>query len=92
MHSSRSVNVLHLSTAPGWGGGQHQTLLLLQGLLLKGMQPHITLRKGGALEARLPAQAPALPLSMRSGMNLITVWRLARYCRAHRCESLPACT
>ena len=92
MTSAKPMNVLHLSTTLPWGGGQQQILLLVQGLIREGLQPHVAAPKRCALATRLPGRVPVLPISAHGAAVLASAFRVARYCRAHDIDVLHAHT
>lgn len=50
--------VLHVNDQAGWGGGELQTLLLMEELEAVGVENHALVRRGGILDRRLSATLP----------------------------------
>lgn len=59
--------VLHVNDQAGWGGGEHQTWLLIRGLEALGVENHALVRQGGALAARLARLLPEARLHRLPG-------------------------
>lgn len=59
--------VLHVNDQSGWGGGEHQTFLLIRGLESLGVENHALVRRGGALASRLAGLLPPERLHMLPG-------------------------
>lgn len=83
--------VVHLSTAKAWRGGEHQMLLLAEGLRARGIDSRIVARPGSPALAR--AEAAGLVASgvrVRNEVDLLAAWRVARILKTSHARMVHA--
>ena len=59
MTEAAGLRLLHLNASAGYGGGEHQTWLLVTELERLGVENHVLARRGSRLAARLARELPA---------------------------------
>lgn len=84
------MRVLHLDSERSWRGGQNQTLLLIEGLLDRGINCHLAAPRKSAIADRLLGEVAILELPAQPGLSLQAAWKLARYCRQHDIHIIDA--
>lgn len=73
---------MHIGSEYGWRGGEHQTLLLLRGLVERGEDAVLVCQPGSPLSQRArEAGIRVIELRMRNEVDLLAAWRLARWLR-----------
>lgn len=83
--------VIHLSTARDWRGGEHQMLLLAQGLRSRGIDTHILARPGSpALGRAEGAGIRATGVRIRNELDIPAAWRVARILKREAAAILHA--
>ena len=85
------MRILHVDTERTWRGGENQVRLLVEGLLQRGVECHLALRRSGAAAERLKGLAPIVTSGIL-GSGAPFALRLARYCQNHRITLLDAHT
>lgn len=73
------MNILHISSAKTWRGGEQQIAYLLDGLAAAGVSNHLMAVEGSALAQRISHRL----ISYRKGFssNPWVGWRIATYCK-----------
>lgn len=83
--------VVHLSTAKDWRGGEHQMLLLAEGLRARGVESRILARpESPALVRAEAAGLRADGVRVRNEVDLLAAWRVARILKASKASVLHA--
>lgn len=83
------MRTLHFDTELAWRGGQQQVLLLVAGLVRRGVQAQLAAPAGSALAARArEAGIEVTPLSARNDADPLAAFRLARLLRRQPAEIL----
>ena len=72
------LTVLHISTEPGWQGGEQQAYYLAEGLRQRGHRSIIVARKDGAFAARMRDQYFDVHTFRRRGRGPDALWSLRR--------------
>ncbi len=85
------MRILQVNSAPDWGGGEVQTLLLCSGLLARGHEVTLACRPASVLETRCRAAGvPTLSLPLKGELDLHSARELARCCRTRETQILHA--
>ena len=84
------LTVLHISTEPGWQGGEQQAFYLAQGLRQRGHRSVIVARKDGAFAKRMHQQYFQVHTFRRRGRGPDALWAIRRLVRALRPDILHA--
>ncbi|MBN1224326.1 MAG: glycosyltransferase family 4 protein [Candidatus Aminicenantes bacterium] len=79
------MSLFQLDAGKEWRGGQKQTLLLTQELLVRGYSVHLIVQPDSPLHQKASeASVPVWPLRMRSEMDFLAVLKLGRKMKRHR--------
>ncbi len=79
------LRTLHINTQTDWGGGEHQTLLLVRGLVDRGHEAVLATRPDSPLGVRARAAGlDIFPIKPINEVDPRAIWRLARLIRATR--------
>ena len=84
------LTVLHISTEPGWQGGEQQAYYLATGLRQQGHRSVIVARKDGAFAARMREQYFDVHTFRRRGRGPDALWSLRRLVTTLRPDILHA--
>jgi glycosyltransferase involved in cell wall biosynthesis len=81
---------LHVDTARGWRGGQHQVLLTVRGLRQRGHRAVLVAHAEGELLRRARELGDVHPLGPRGELDFVAGWQLARILREVRPDLVHA--
>ncbi len=77
------MKILHIDTEKTWRGGEQQLLYLLIGLKEEGHEPTVICQPGSPLEDEArKAGINSLPVKMRSEVDLVAAWNIAKAIRS----------
>jgi glycosyltransferase involved in cell wall biosynthesis len=72
------MRIAHISTQRGWGGGEQQASLLVQGLARRGHQPLVLARFDGEFGRRMAAAGMTCVPIAGGGRSLWAMWQIRR--------------
>jgi glycosyltransferase involved in cell wall biosynthesis len=72
------MRIAHISTQRGWGGGEQQASLLVEGLARRGHEPLILARQDGEFAKRMAAAGMTSATFAGGGRSLWAMWQIRR--------------
>ncbi|MCR4319052.1 MAG: glycosyltransferase family 4 protein [Candidatus Brocadiaceae bacterium] len=87
------MRILHIDTERTWRGGEQQLLYLVKGLKEREHTSSVICQPGSSLEdAVKKAEIDAIPIKMRSEIDILAAWKIGRFLRRGKYDILHAHT
>lgn len=87
------LRILHIDTEKTWRGGEQQLLYLVKGLKEREHTSSVICQPGSPLEdAVKKAEIDAIPIKMRSEIDILAAWKIGRFLRRGKYDILHAHT